>query len=144
MAACIFCAIANGDVPSANLFEDGRVFAFLDINPLAPGHTLIVPKRHAAKVEECDGKDLAALLETAKRLLPILCRETGHPDATLAFNNGPGAGQEVAHVHLHLVPRKKGDGHGPIHALFPDRRKADTEELHDLAVRVQKALEGGR
>ncbi len=141
MASCIFCAIANGDVPCANLYEDGRVFAFLDINPLAPGHTLLVPKRHAARLEDCDAKDVAALVEATKRLLPILARETGHPDATVAINNGPGAGQEVAHLHLHLVPRKKGDGYGPIHALFPDRHKADPEELHDLAVRVQKALE---
>ena len=142
MGPCLFCAIASGEIPSANLYEDGRVFAFLDINPLAPGHTLVVPKRHTAKLEQCDPKDAAALLEAVQRLLPVLCRETGHPDATVAVNNGPGAGQEVAHLHVHIVPRKTGDGYGPIHALFPDRRKAESEELHDLAVRVQKALEG--
>lgn len=141
MAACLFCAIANGDIPSANLLEDGRAFAFLDINPLAPGHALVVPKRHAARLEDCDPKDAAAVLAAVQRLLPVLARETGHPDATVAVNNGPGAGQEVAHLHVHIVPRKAGDGHGPIHALFPDRRKADSGELHDLAVRVQKALE---
>lgn len=138
--ACIFCKIAAGDIPSASLHEDEATFAFLDINPLAPGHALVVPKRHAAKLEDCSPDDAAAIVRMAQRLLPVLCRETGAPDATVAFNNGPAAGQEVPHVHLHIVPRRPGDGHGPVHKLFGGPRKADPEELHDLAVRVQAGL----
>ncbi|HET6398427.1 MAG TPA: HIT family protein [Candidatus Thermoplasmatota archaeon] len=137
---CLFCAIAAGDIPSAVLAEDERAFAFLDINPLAAGHALVVPKRHAERIEACAPEDLAAVMGLAQRLLPALAQATGAPDATVAFNNGPAAGQEVGHLHLHVVPRKAGDGHGPVHRLFGGPKKAPTEELHDLAVRVQGLL----
>ena len=140
---CIFCAIAGGDIPSASLYEDGRVLAFLDIRPLAAGHALVVPKRHAAKLEDARPEDRHALLDAAALLAPILARETGTKDCTIAINNGPDAGQEVPHVHVHLVPRKAGDGAGPIHALSWPKPKVTSEELHDLAVRVQAAVENG-
>ena len=142
---CIFCAIAQGNIPSAHLYEDGRVLAFLDIRPLAHGHALIVPKRHAAKLEDASPEDRHALMDAAALLAPILGRETGSKDCTIAINNGPEAGQEVAHVHVHLVPRKPDDAAGPIHALFKHKPNVSSEELHDLAVRVQTAVEtGGR
>lgn len=144
-SGCIFCAIASGNVPSANLYEDGRVFAFLDIRPLAQGHALVVPKKHAAKLEDTSPEDRHALLDAAALLAPILGRETGSKDCTIAINNGPEAGQEVPHVHLHLVPRRAEDAAGPVHALFKQRPNVTSEELHDLAVRVQTAVEhGGR
>jgi len=140
---CLFCAIAQGNIPSASLYEDGRVMAFLDIKPLAAGHALIVPKRHAAKLEDAAPEDRHALMDAAALLAPILCRETGSKDCTLAVNNGPDAGQEVQHVHLHLVPRKHGDGAGPIHAMDWPRPATPSEELHDLAVKVHTAVEAG-
>jgi histidine triad (HIT) family protein len=140
---CLFCAIATGRIASAELYQDDRVFAFLDINPLAPGHTLVVPKAHAERLETAAPSDAAAVLAAAQRLLPVLAAETGAPDFTLAFNNGPAAGQEVRHLHLHVVPRQAGDGAGPIHHLFPrGPRQPGSEELHDLAIRVQSRLEG--
>lgn len=142
MEDCLFCRIAAGAIPSAELWEDERTFAFLDINPLRPGHALVVPKTHAARLEETQPSDLEAVMACAQRLLPVLAAETGSPDATLAFNNGPGAGQEVAHLHLHIVPRRKGDGAGPVHAAFPAPVKPAAEELHDLAIRVQSRLAG--
>lgn len=141
MADCLFCLIAGGRIPSAELYQDDRVFAFLDINPLADGHTLIVPKRHAAKLEDTATEDAAAMLQAARLLAPHLCKATGDPDCTIAINNGPAAGQEVQHVHLHLIPRRKGDGAGPVHALFAGTKKVHSEALHDLAIRVQIALE---
>ena len=140
---CIFCAIAQGNIPSAHLYEDGRVLAFLDIRPLALGHALVVPKRHAAKLEDASPEDRPAMMDAAALLAPILGRETGSKDCTIAINNGPDAGQEVAHVHVHLVPRKAGDGVGPVHALPWPRPSVTSEELHDLAVRVQTAVENG-
>jgi histidine triad (HIT) family protein len=138
--ACIFCAIAAGEVPSASLYEDGRVAAFLDVQPLAPGHALVVPKKHAARLEEASPEDRRAIMDAVAVLSPLLCKETGAPDSTIAIHNGKAAGQEVPHLHVHIVPRRPGDGGGPIHALFPGRAPAPTEELHDLAVRVQAAL----
>lgn len=143
MPGCLFCAIAAGDIPSAHLYEDGRVFAFLDIKPLAPGHALVVPKRHAAKLEDATPEDRHALMEAVALLAPVLCRETDAKDCTVAVNNGPDAGQEVQHVHVHLVPRKAGDGAGPIHAMHWPRPSVPSEEMHDLAVRVSSAFEAG-
>ena len=143
MPGCIFCAIAAGDIPSAHLYEDGRVTAFLDIKPLAHGHALVVPKRHAAKLEDATPEDRHALMDAAALLAPILCRETGAKDCTIAVNNGPEAGQEVPHVHVHVVPRRATDGAGPIHAMFSGRPTVTSEEMHDLAVKVQTAVEAG-
>jgi histidine triad (HIT) family protein len=138
--SCLFCRIANGELPSASLYEDDRVAAFLDINPLRMGHALVVPKRHAARLAETAPEDAAALLAAARLLVPALCGATGSPDATIAINDGPGAGQEVPHVHLHIVPRKAGDGAGPVHALFKERPRPSAEELEDLAMRVQATV----
>jgi histidine triad (HIT) family protein len=143
MPGCLFCAIAAGDIPSAHLYEDGRVAAFLDIKPLAPGHALVVPKRHAAKLEDAPPEDRHALMDAVALLSPVLCRETGAKDCTVAINNGPDAGQEVQHVHVHIVPRKAGDGAGPIHAMHWPRPSVPSEDLHDLAVRVSAAVEAG-
>lgn len=139
---CLFCRIAAGELPSASVFEDGRVFAFLDINPLAPGHTLIVPKAHAGRLQDAKPGDAEALMAAAKTLLPVLAHVVGAPDATVAINNGPAAGQEVGHVHVHIVPRRVGDGGGPIHAAFGHGpQRMPSEELHDIAVKVQQRLE---
>jgi histidine triad (HIT) family protein len=143
VSGCLFCAIAAGDIPSAHLYEDGRVAAFLDIKPLARGHALVVPKRHAAKLEDASAEDRHALTDAAALLAPILCRATGAKDYTIAINNGPEAGQEVPHVHLHIVPRRSADAAGPIHALFRDPPSVSSEDLHDLAVQVQAAVEAG-
>lgn len=137
MPDCLFCAIATGTIPSASLYEDARTMAFLDIRPLAPGHALVVPKKHAAKLEDAGAEDWSAVMDTVAKLTPILCRETGSRDATIAINNGPDAGQEVQHLHVHIIPRAASDGAGPIHNLFQRRPHATTEELHDLAVRIQ-------
>ena len=144
MGDCLFCAIAAGNLPSASLYEDGRVMAFLDIRPLAPGHALVVPKAHAAKLEDANPEDRRALMDAVAKLTPLLCRLTGAKDATIAINNGPDAGQEVQHLHVHVIPRAASDGAGPIHNHFQHRPKATSEELHDLAVRVQTSLAGTR
>lgn len=140
---CLFCRIAAGNLPSAELYQDERVFAFLDIHPLRPGHALLVPKRHAARLEDATADDAGALMRAAQKLAKALCKATGAPDATIAINNGPAAGQEVPHLHLHIVPRAKGDGAGPVHAAFKGPVDMASEDLHDLAIKVQSMLPAG-
>ncbi len=139
---CLFCRIAAGSLPSAEVYQDERVFAFLDIHPLRPGHVLLVPKRHAAKLEDVGAEDAAALMASARKLTMALCKATGAPDATIAINNGPAAGQEVQHMHVHIVPRRRDDGAGPVHAAFPAPVSMSSEELHDVAIKVQQILGG--
>ncbi len=140
MSDCIFCAIAAGDIPSAELYEDEHTFAFLDINPLGKGHALVIPKAHAQKHSELDATARTAVWATVAKLTPSLCKQAGAEDATIAINDGPNAGQEVPHMHVHIVPRHAEDTAGPIHALFTSRPAMTSEELHDLAVHVQQEV----
>lgn len=138
--SCLFCRIAASELPSAQVAENDTALAFLDINPVQPGHTLVVPKAHAAKVADMTEGDSFGLWRLAHQLLPALAAVTGAPDATLAIHDGPAAGQEIPHVHLHVIPRKTGDGGGPVHALFANPIRPDSEELNDLAIRIQARL----
>ncbi|MGB0652176.1 MAG: HIT family protein [Thermoplasmatota archaeon] len=141
MPPTVFDAIVAGDIPCDKLYEDDRVLAFLDINPLREGHALVIPKKGAPKIEELDPADAAAIMTAAQQIVPRLVAATGAQDATLAIHDGPAAGQEVPHVHLHIIPRKPGDGGGPIHALFlEDRPVVSGEERAALAAKVRSEL----
>jgi histidine triad (HIT) family protein len=133
---CIFCAIAAGDVPAHRVHEDDKTFAFLDIKPLARGHALVIPKVHVAKLEDAPPEHAAALMHTVQKLIPALCSATQCEDVTVAINNGPDAGQEVQHLHVHVIPRQRGDAAGPIHALFSKRPTPDADDLAALAAKV--------
>jgi histidine triad (HIT) family protein len=140
MEDCIFCQIVAGDIPSRTVYEDDTTMAFLDANPLAPGHTLVVPKDHYGTLQDLPA-DLAA------DVFATLHRVTGTAEATVeadgsnvAFNNGETAGQEIPHVHGHVVPRFEGDGGGPIHAIAGKRPDLSDEELDDIAADVGKRL----
>ncbi len=140
MSDCLFCAIAAGEIPSNKVFEDDRTFAFLDISPLRRGHVLVIPKNHSVLWQDMDGDDAAAMAKATKTICKALPGLTGDADATIAVNNGPAAGQEVAHVHIHIVPRSPDDGAGPVHALFPDRPTVPENDLQVLAAQFRDAL----
>jgi histidine triad (HIT) family protein len=117
--ACLFCSIIEGNVTAHRLYEDDDVLAFLDARPVAPGHTLLIPKTHAARVEDLSPEQAAALFKALHRIAgPI--REAVSCDATtIGINNGPGSGQEIPHVHIHVIPRRRGDRGGIIQRLGP-------------------------
>lgn len=121
---CIFCKIAAGRIPSHKVYEDDHVFAFLDINPLSEGHTLIIPKHHCVTLDQLPADSLAACGLAAKKLAPAITKVSNCPDWNLLQNNGKLAGQVVMHVHFHLIPRREGDGLGyrwPAGKLSADR-----------------------
>jgi histidine triad (HIT) family protein len=101
----IFGRILDGEIPCHRVYEDDHVLAFLDIGPLSRGHTLVIPKQRVAGVHELDAAHAAAL----GRALPALCRAvmraTGASDYNVLCNTGAAAGQEVAHVHFHIIPK---------------------------------------
>ena len=99
--SCIFCAIVAGTSPSYRIAETQHAVAFLDIAPMAPGHCLVVPKRHSVTLHETD-EDAAA---DCGRLLTRVARAVGVANYNVLQNNGAGAGQEVAHVHFHVIPK---------------------------------------
>jgi len=108
MEECIFCKIVRGEIPSCKVHEDERVFVFEDINPLADGHTLIIPKNHAATIWEITEEDLLAVHSTSKRLAEAMHQALDATDVACVQLNGKGVNQIVPHYHLHLIPRIKG------------------------------------
>jgi histidine triad (HIT) family protein len=106
---CIFCAIVAGDVPSYDVYEDDDVLAFLDANPVAEGHTLVIPKPHRERFTDLDAAETAAVFDAAREVAGAV-EDTFEPDGYNLFQtNGAAAGQEVFHSHVHVVPRNEGD-----------------------------------
>jgi histidine triad (HIT) family protein len=101
---CLFCKIIQGNIPAKIVYQDGDVLAFYDIKPQAPVHILIIPKSHIAKIDDVTGADaeiMGKIIVAAKKIARQLnINENGY---RLVFNNGPAAGQEVYHIHLHLL-----------------------------------------
>ena len=112
MENCIFCKIANGEIPAATLYEDENFRVILDLGPASKGHALILPKNHAANIYELPDEDASAVFVLAKKLATKMT-EILHCDGfNIVQNNGECAGQTVFHFHMHLIPRYKEDGVG--------------------------------
>ena len=110
--SCIFCKIIAGAIPALRVYEDDQAFAFLDIGPLAEGHLLVIPKRHYHRLEDMDPDAVAAVARLLPRLSRAVIQVTGCPAYNVLQNNGKEAGQEVGHVHFHIIPRTAADGLG--------------------------------
>lgn len=141
MSDCIFCQIADGEIPADTVYEDEDVVAFLDANPLTRGHTLVIPREHVESVTDLDAEAAASYFQPVPRIADAVQEAVDADGATMAWNDGSAAGQEVPHVHLHIVPRTQGDGHGPIHALF--RSAKEPGEDTDAVAKAIKGELGG-
>ena len=107
---CIFCKIIAGEIPSYKVYEDENTLAFLDINPVNPGHILVVPKKHVTNIEEADEEILCLIMSTVKKVGLSLKNNLGAAGYNVMENNDPIAGQIVPHLHFHITPRLAGDG----------------------------------
>jgi histidine triad (HIT) family protein len=137
---CIFCKIIAGKIPAKVIMQNEKAMALLDAFPLAAGHSLVVPKSHYAKVQQMSKQDAMAVFEIVWKLVRAV--ETGSEvnASTIAIHNGSEAGQEVPHVHVHIVPRKRGDGAGPIHSMFKVKPKLSSQEMDSLCERIASNL----
>jgi histidine triad (HIT) family protein len=135
--SCIFCRIVAGEVPSHKVHEDDWTLAFLDAFPLARGHVLVVPKRHAPLLDDLSEDESSRLFEVVRILSPRARDAVGATATTIAMNNGSASGQEVPHLHVHIVPRKEGDGGGPIHAIMRARPQVPKEEMSSIAAAIR-------
>jgi histidine triad (HIT) family protein len=134
---CLFCRIVRGDAPATRVYEDDDVVAFLDIRPFAAGHTLIVPRRHAAGLADLDPDDGAKVFRVAQRIARALRASSLPVDGiNLVLNDGAAAAQTVFHVHVHAIPRQTGDKLKMARRLLV-RRSGD---LEDAAARVRAGL----
>ena len=122
---CIFCKIANGEIPSKTLYEDDAFRVILDLGPAAKGHALILPKEHYENLYELPDKTAAGAMLLAKKMAALMKEKLGCDGLNLIQNNGETAGQTVFHFHMHLIPRYKDDGQ----KIGWVQGKAEAEEL---------------
>lgn len=107
---CIFCGIIHGEVESNVVYEDGEVMAFLDANPISKGHTLVLPKRHVERLTDLDEGTTSRLFNAVREVSGAIQHSLGPPGINVLQNNGKTAGQEVSHVHVHVIPRYGREG----------------------------------
>lgn len=128
MENCIFCKIANGEIPAATLYEDENFRVILDLGPASKGHALILPKSHAANIYELSDEMAAKAMILAKKMATAMTAALKCDGFNIVQNNGECAGQTVFHFHMHLIPRYKGDQVGIT--WHPDELSdADKEEI---------------
>jgi hypothetical protein len=106
---CIFCKLANGDIPTATVYEDEYLRAIMDAAPANKGHIIILPKSHAANIYELEDEYVSRAFVLAKKLAVVLKKLTGCDGVNILQNNGEAAGQTVFHFHVHVIPRFKND-----------------------------------
>ena len=132
MEQCIFCKIVKKEIKNYTVYEDDYVLAFFDINPHARGHTVVIPKEHVETVLELSEEDLGMIMRGARRAVQRI-ESVLRPDGyNIGWNDRPAGGQVVPHLHVHIMPRWRGDGGGSMHSVvnFPGPCSvADTAKL---------------
>src|SRR6516164_3253232 len=134
----IFAKILRGELPAHKVYEDDRAFAFLDIMPRAPGHTLVIPRSPARNILDVPPEDLAYVVQIAQKVARAAVKAFDADGVTIQQFNEPAGGQVVFHLHVHVMPRQDG-----IALLPPASRKEDVKVLEDNATKLTAALKGG-
>ena len=135
---CVFCRIISGEIPSHIVYEDDRTLAFLDIHPSALGHTLIIPKAHVSRVEDLSEEDAASLFRALHELVGGIQEAVDAPACTIGINNGRESGQEIPHVHIHVIPRSRGDGGGIIQGIARAPVRLGDDEMRRIAESIRE------
>ncbi|MDD5331287.1 MAG: HIT family protein [Candidatus Nanoarchaeia archaeon] len=135
MKDCIFCKIIKKEIPAEIIYENKTTLAFLDINPVNPGHVLVIPKKHFSTLEETPQETLIEVIKTTKKLVPAINQSVNPIGINLGLNNKKGAGQLVPHIHLHIMPRFEGDKHKLL-----EGKKTQPEQLKQVADKIKTFL----
>jgi diadenosine tetraphosphate (Ap4A) HIT family hydrolase len=136
MTDCIFCKIIAGEIPSTKIYEDDHVLCFLDINPITPGHTLVIPKKHFEFLSEMTAEFDAPMWEAGRKIANALRKaEIKCDGVNFHLADGAAAGQEIMHVHLHVIARYPGDGSG--YKFPPDRKRPEGDEWNRIAESIR-------
>lgn len=133
---CIFCKIVQGQIPCAKVYEDELTLAFMDIGQASEGHVLVASKRHAANLLELTAEEAGAVMQTAQRVAAAAAQTFEPEGITLFQANGAAGGQTVFHFHLHVLPRRTGDGL----SIAWQRNEPGMQTLNDYAERLRAAL----
>jgi histidine triad (HIT) family protein len=129
MLTCLFCKIVKGEIPAEIVYQDDQTMAFLDIFPKAPGHTVVIPKKHSENLINLEEVGVGSLFLTVKRITGILATSLKPDGFTIGINHGEVAGQTVPHLHVHIIPRFANDGGGNIHSVVNNPPQASIKEI---------------
>ena len=135
----IFEQIVSGDIPGRIVHETATTLAFLDADPLARGHTLVIPKQPDERLDDLPADVAGDVFGVVHELTPVIEDAVDADATTIGMNNGEAAGQEVPHAHVHIIPRFDGDGGGPIHAVSPSRPELSDAELDEIEAAISGA-----
>ncbi len=138
---CTFCEIVDGSISARIISQNDKAVAFLDAFPLSVGHTLIIPKRHYSKVQDMNRVFSSAIFDLLRVVTPAVEEATGVKASTIAIHNGLEAGQEILHIHIHIIPRISGDGAGPVHSMFKNRPQISSEKLDSMLDRIKERVD---
>ncbi|MHC4206558.1 MAG: HIT family protein [Planctomycetota bacterium] len=133
---CIFCKMVAGQIPVTKIYEDEVIFSFLDIGPISDGHTLVIPKQHFEKLNECPAELLGQVFTRIGRIAGAVAAAMNSDGYNLLCNNGRAAGQLIEHLHFHIVPRNTGDG---LFDRWPSFKYEDGK-IEELAGAIRKNL----
>ncbi len=136
---CIFCKIVKGDVPCTRIYENKRVLAFADINPVSEGHTLLIPKVHAENLWLMPDEDLAAIHLASKKVLSAITAALNPTGVAVLQLNGHGANQEVNHYHVHLIPRQKNGP--PLPMTMWDLKPGNMARIKEISGRISAEIQ---
>lgn len=134
MADCIFCKIAAGEVKANLVYDNESVLAFLDIRPASRGHTMVIPKVHAERMDLLEDRHVGPLFTGVKTVMRLLEKTLRPEGMNIGWNHGWAAGQHVNHLHVHIIPRYAGDGGGGIQSLI---RSSVKEDLASVAAQIR-------
>ena len=137
---CLFCTIIDGELPSYKLYEDEYFYVMLDRFPKCPGHTLILPKRHAAHIFDLQEKESLGLFPLTQKIAAAMKETLDFTGLNLLQNNGAAAGQEVNHFHLHLIPRHDGDAMAIQYKRQDPSAKEFEEMLEKMTEKLKKVI----
>jgi histidine triad (HIT) family protein len=136
MNDCLFCKITKGEIPSNKVYENKEFVAFLDIEPVAPGHTIVIPKEHFPKLTQTNEETLEKLLKIVVKIVPGILKATHSTGYNVVINTEKEAGQIIFHTHVHIVPRKEGDG-----LRFWQKHIEEEADLKALAGKIRENIQ---
>lgn len=136
MNKCLFCKIANKEIPAEVIWEDETALAFLDVNPLALGHTLVIPKEHVDTIAALPEESVGPIFLTVRKITDMLQDALKPEGFTIGINQGPASRGGVDHLHIHVVPRWHADNGGSIHSIVSNPPKESVQETREKILKA--------
>jgi len=135
---CLFCRIARGEIPAKKVYEDGECVAFLDINPRNPGHALVIPRKHYETLLDMPDGETGEYFRSVKRVAGLVKNGMNAQGISISSSNGQAAGQVVAHLHFHVIPRFAAEGPPGLESMLSSKR-LDDKAMDQIAQAIAKA-----